>query len=147
MLAESSQLLAAGGKTPSIDALVRGGSSQGDALALKNKGEDMDPLETLMTRLGVARNRSEKRRLLAEYNQHQELIWGQARSIKALDISKEVASLTLKANAKHSQDPTKVYNELTHSYMDRDLYMECLKPEKRSANTKAGDQKNQKKLT
>jgi hypothetical protein len=31
--------------------------------------------------------------------------------------------------------------------MDRDLYMECLKPEKRSANTKAGDQKNQKKLT
>ena len=79
MLAESSQLLAAGGKTPSIDALVRGGSTQIDALALKSKGEDMDPLETLMTRLGVARNRSEKRRLLAEYNQHQELIWGQAR--------------------------------------------------------------------
>jgi hypothetical protein len=31
--------------------------------------------------------------------------------------------------------------------MDAELYKECMKPEKRSANAQAGDQKNQKKLT
>ena len=75
MLAESKQLLASGGKTPSIDAIVRGGAQSDNALATLPK-QELDPLETLMSRLGVARNRKEKRRLLAEYNQHQELVWG-----------------------------------------------------------------------
>ncbi len=38
----------------------------------------------------------------------------------------------------------KVYNEATHSYIDKSLYEECVKKETRSANP---SEKNQKKLT
>ncbi len=104
-----------------------------------------------MTRLSQAKNRKDKRRLLAEYNHQQELVWGQAKSINALALQNEESSINIKRNAPSQVDvANKVYNPATHSYIDRDLYAEIMKKDKRSANERPDgdlDKKNQKKLT
>ena len=51
---------------------------------LSTKKNDLEQIESLMTLIQASKNRKEKRRLMAEYNQKQELIWGQARSVSAL---------------------------------------------------------------
>jgi hypothetical protein len=65
----------------------------GTSSALVTKSNDLDPIEDLMNKLSQARNRKEKRRLLAEYNQQQELVWGQARSIAAIQNAQEESTL------------------------------------------------------
>ena len=96
-----------------------------------------------MNKLSKARNRKEKRRLLAEYNQQQELVWGQAKSIAVIENSHSESALNIRRNAAENVEG-KVYNEATRSYIDKEFYDECVKKETRSANT--GD-KNQKKHT
>lgn len=58
------------------------GKKGDNALAVR-RGE-LDEVEMLMAKVQSAKNRKEKRRLLAEYNQRQELVWGQAKSIAAM---------------------------------------------------------------
>ena len=96
-----------------------------------------------MSKLQKARNRKEKRRLLAEFNQQQELVWGQAKSIAAIENSQSLTAQNLKKNAQEAGEG-KVYNEATHSYIDKSLHEEIMKKETRSANP---DASNQKKLT
>ena len=51
-------------------------SSSSKLAVLQKLQTSLDPIEDLMDRLQKARNRKEKRRLLAEHNQQQELVWG-----------------------------------------------------------------------
>jgi len=94
-----------------------------------------------MARVQEARNRKDKRRLLAEYNQRQELIYGAARSLQSTRHGE--SAVALKRNSEASLDLTKVYNPATRSYIDRDLHARCLAPETASANPA----KNQRKRT
>jgi cytochrome c-type biogenesis protein CcmE len=51
--------------------LIMKGDTNTDLVGVTEKSvlaKNVDPLETLMTRMQTARNRKEKRRLLAEYN-------------------------------------------------------------------------------
>lgn len=53
-----------------------------DSLVLRNNS--VDHIDSLILQLSEAKNRKDKRRLLAEYNQTQELVWGSSRAITAL---------------------------------------------------------------
>jgi hypothetical protein len=68
-----------------------------------------------------------------------------------LALQNEESSINIKRNAPSQVDvANKVYNPATHSYIDRDLYAEIMKKDKRSANERPDgdlDKKNQKKLT
>ena len=111
-----------------------------EALVQRGKG-DLDEIEALMVRVQEARNRKDKRRLLAEYNQRQELIYGRARTLQATRQGE--AALALRRNSEAALDLSKVFNPATRSYIDRDLHERCMAPETASANPA----KNQRKRT
>jgi hypothetical protein len=46
--------------------------------------KESDELDALMDKIDTSKNRKERRRLLAEFNKKQELVWGQASSIAKL---------------------------------------------------------------
>ena len=62
----------------------------------------------------------------------------------ALQLAKDGSNAVVKRNSEEANDPTKVFNRYTQSYMDKDLYEDCVKPESISANPA---EKNQKKRT
>lgn len=60
---------------------------------------------------------------MAEYNQKQELIWGQARTVSALAVKHHESSIATRKNADiAANDLNKVFNKATHSYIDKELY-------------------------
>ena len=108
-------------RTSSSDSALSTGGSGGGGSALAVRRGELDEVELLMRKVENAPNRKEKRRLLAEYNQRQELIWGQAKSIAAMQPEQQRTLALIKKNAEASLDVQKVYNQATQSYIDKDL--------------------------
>lgn len=67
------------------------------------------------------------------------MVYGSAKAIAAISLRNDESAIAMKKNAKAALDPTKVFNLATHSYIDKDLYDQCNKRDKRSANP---DEKN-----
>ncbi|TNV82125.1 hypothetical protein FGO68_gene12404 [Halteria grandinella] len=109
--------------------------------SLAPRHEQIDRIDSLILQLSEAKNRKEKRRLLAEYNQSQELVWGSSRSLTALQAAKDPTSLRQTSEHAQKRGEGLVFNRATKSYVERELIEECMRKESISANPAEANQK------